>query len=99
MSTIESEYIATTKACKDAIWLTHLVKDLGNAIDMRKLHCDGWRAIMLATKTSIFHAQTKHIEVNYHFIREVLEDKLIKLVKVHNDDNLVDLLTMGLPLE
>ena len=47
----------------------------------------------------VFHAKTKHIEVKYHFIREVLEDKCIELVKVHTDDNPIDLLTKGLPAE
>ena len=51
---------------------------------------------MLA-KNLVFHARTKHIEVKYHFIREMLEDKLMKLVKVHIDDNPTDLLTKGLP--
>ena len=37
--------------------------------------------------------------MKYHFIRDVLEDKLMELVKVHTDDNPVDLLTKGLASE
>ena len=37
--------------------------------------------------------------MKYHFIRDMLEDKLLELVKVHTDDNLADLMTKGLPLE
>ena len=37
---------------------------------------------MLA-KNPVFHAKTKHIDVKYHFIRDMLEDKLLELVKVH----------------
>ena len=44
----------------------------------------------------MFHTKMKHIEVKYHFIKEVLDDKCIQLVKVHNDDNLADLLTKSL---
>ena len=51
---------------------------------------------MLA-KNPLFYVYTKHIEVKYHFIREMLEDKLMKLVKVHTDDNPTDLLTKSLP--
>ena len=47
----------------------------------------------------MFHAKTKHIEVKYHFIREVLDDKCIHLVKVYTDDNVVDLLTKSLNLQ
>ena len=51
---------------------------------------------MLA-KNLMFHAKTKHIEVKFHFIRDMLEDKRLHLVKVHTDDNPANLLTKGLP--
>ncbi|MCO5603367.1 hypothetical protein L7F22_057517 [Adiantum nelumboides] len=44
-------------------------------------------------KNAMFHACTKHIDVRYHFIREVLEDGLITLVKGHTSQNPVDALT------
>ena len=53
---------------------------------------------MLA-KNPVFHAKTKHIDVKYHFIRDMLEDKLLELVKVHIDDNPADLMTKVLPPE
>ena len=69
---------------------------MGIAVEMPTLHCDSQSAILLA-KNPVFHAKTKHIEVKYHFIREMLEDKLIKLVKVHIDDNPTNLMTKSLP--
>ena len=42
---------------------------------------------------------TKHIDVKYHFIWDVLEDKHMELVKVHTDDNRANLLTKGLAFE
>ena len=98
MSTTEAEYIAAVEACKEAISLARLVRDLGIAVEMPTLHSDSQSAILLA-KNPIFHAKTKHIEVKYHFIREMLEDKLMKLVKVHTDENPADLLTKGLSIE
>ena len=86
LSTIEAEYIAATEACKEAIWLSRLVADLGYTGDIPLLHCDSQSAIQLA-KNPVFHAKTKHVDVKYHFIREVIEDKLIRLVKIHTDDN------------
>ena len=47
----------------------------------------------------MFHAKTKHVDVKYHFIREVLEDKLLQLAKVHTSENPADLLTKGLSSE
>ena len=94
----QAEYIATSKACKKAIWLAQLVEDLGIFVEVPTLHCDSQSAILLA-KNLVFHAKTKHIEVKYHFIREMLEDKLMKLVKVHTNDNPTDLLTKALSPE
>ena len=62
------------------------------------LHCDSQSAIMLA-KNPVFHAKTKHVDVKYHFIRELIEDKQLQLVKVHTTENPTDLLTKGLPKE
>ena len=65
---------------------------------MPTLHCDSQSAIMLA-KNLVFHAKTKHIDVKYHFIRDMLEDKILQLVNVHIDDNPTDLMTKGLSPE
>ena len=94
--TTEAEYVAATEACKEAIWLIRLVGDLGLGVDMPILHSDSQSAIMFA-KNPVFHAKTKHIEMKYHFLRQVLEDKRLELVKVHTDHNLVDFLTKSLP--
>ena len=71
--------------------------DLGISVEVPTLHCDNQSAIMLA-KNLVFHAKT-NIAVKYHFIRDVLEDKFMELVKVHTDDNPADLLTKGLASE
>ena len=50
-------------------------------IEMPRLHCDIQSAIM--AKNLVYNAKTNHIEVKYHFIRDMLEDKLMRLVKLH----------------
>ena len=81
--------------CKEAIWLSHLVGDIVLSREVPVLHCDSQSAIQLACN-DVFHAKMKHIEDKYHFIKEVLDDKRIQLVKVHTNDNPVDLLTKSL---
>ncbi|MCO5604050.1 hypothetical protein L7F22_058207 [Adiantum nelumboides] len=98
LSITEAEYVAATKATKEALWLMRLVKELGIDAKVPVLHCDSQSAIMLA-RNPVFNAKTKHIEAKYHFIRHVLEDKAIELVKVHTDDNPADLFTKSLPAE
>ncbi|MCO5595029.1 hypothetical protein L7F22_049066 [Adiantum nelumboides] len=97
-STTEAEYVAASEACKEAIWLGRLVTDLRIKEEPLMLHCDSQSAIQLA-RNPVYHSKTKHVDVKYHFIREMVENKQVQLVKVHTTDNLVDLLTKGLPGE
>ncbi|GJS29787.1 putative ribonuclease H-like domain-containing protein [Tanacetum coccineum] len=41
----------------------------------------------------VFHSKTKHIEIRHHFIRDSYEKRLIKVIKIHTDHNVADLLT------
>ncbi|MCO5594353.1 hypothetical protein L7F22_048383 [Adiantum nelumboides] len=94
-STTEAEYVVASEACKEAIWLGRLVTDLGIKEETSMLHCDSQSAIQLARST-VYHSKTKHVDVKCHFIREMVEDKQVQLVKVHTTDNPADLLTKGL---
>ncbi|KAH7295960.1 hypothetical protein KP509_26G001200 [Ceratopteris richardii] len=96
LSTTEAEYISATEASKEAIWLARLCSEFGMSEKALVLGCDNQSAICLA-KNATFHACTKHIDVRYHFIREVLEDGLITLIKVNTSENPKDALTKCLP--
>ncbi|GKA95716.1 retrovirus-related pol polyprotein from transposon TNT 1-94, partial [Tanacetum coccineum] len=41
----------------------------------------------------VYHSKTKHIEIRHHFIRDSYKKRLIYMVKIHTDNNVVDLLT------
>ncbi|MCO5608199.1 hypothetical protein L7F22_062405 [Adiantum nelumboides] len=66
ISTTEAEYVALSEACKEAVWLARLVKDLGLKQCLPVLHCDSQSAIALA-KNPMFHSRLEHIDVRYHF--------------------------------
>jgi len=92
LSTTEAEYMAITEAVKEAIWLHGLLKDLGVGQKQIELYSDSQSAIHLA-KNQVFHARTKHIDVRYHFVREILEEEEIVLHKIHTTENPADMLT------
>jgi hypothetical protein len=58
----------------EAIWLQGLLKDLGVGQKHLEVYCNSQSAIHLA-KNQVFHARTKHIDIFYHFVREILEEK------------------------
>ena len=92
LSTTEAEYMAMTEAMKEAIWLQGLLDDLGVDQDLLKINCDSMSAIYLA-KNQVYHARTKHIDVRFHFVREILDEGDIELLKIHTSENPADMLT------
>ena len=74
LSTCEAEYIGQTQATKEAVWLRGLLSQL-NANDQSHasktvvIYCDNQGAMTLA-KNPQFHARTKHIDIQHHYVRE-----------------------------
>ena len=83
--------MAMTEGVKEALWLWGLLDDLGIEQENVNLWCDSQSAIHLA-KNQVHHARTKHIDVRYHFVRDVIEEGDISLMKVHTE-NSTDMLT------
>nr|GEX02178.1 hypothetical protein [Tanacetum cinerariifolium] len=81
---------------KEAIWLKGLLEELGMELNRVTVNCDNQDAIHLS-RNHVFHERTKHINVRYHFIREVLEEKTVKVLKVGTEHNVVDALTKVVP--
>jgi len=44
-------------------------------------------------KNQVYHARMKHIDVRFHFVREILDKGDIELQKIHMKENLADILT------
>ena len=62
------------------------------------LHNDSQSTIFLA-KNLAFHSKSKHIQTKYHFIRYLVEDKLVILKKICGSKNPTDMLTKGVTIE
>lgn len=61
------------------------------------LMCDSQNAIHLS-KNQAHHKRTKHIDIQYHFIRDIIENKLVELTKVAGEKNVVDMFTKAVPV-
>ena len=71
LSTIEVEYMAATHASKEALWLQRLCSSIGFVQKVERLDCDSQSAIFLE-KNPAYHAKTKHIDVQYQFVRDMV---------------------------
>jgi phosphoribosyl-AMP cyclohydrolase len=79
LSTTEVEYMEATHASKEVVWLQRLCSGIGFVQQVVRLDCDSQSAIFLA-KNPTYHSKTKHIDVQYHFVRDMVEDKKVLLV-------------------
>ena len=91
-STTEAEFTAATEAAKEVIWLKGLITELGLKQESVPIFCDSSSALHLC-KNPAHHEKTKHIDIKLHFIRNEVSKGVIKMVKIHTDDNPSDLLT------
>ena len=98
LSTTEAEYVVATEARKEMIWLHDFLDELGKKQNMGILHSGSQSAIFLA-KNSAFHSKSKHIQTKYHFIRYLVEDKLVIFEKICGSKNPADMLTKGVTIE
>eukprot|EP00253_Pinus_taeda_P035241 PITA_35241 len=98
LSTTEAEYMAATHASKEAVWLQRLCSSMGLVQGAIRIDYDSQSAIFLA-KNPAYHSKTKHIDVQYHFVRDMIEDKKVLLVKVDTLKNTADALTKSVSSE
>ena len=66
---------------KEAIWMHGLINDLGILQEHIDVFCDSQSDICLS-KNQVHHARTKHIDVRFHFIREIISEGDIRLLKL-----------------
>jgi hypothetical protein len=89
LSTTEAEYMTTTHASKEELWLHRLCSGIGLVQQAVRLDYDNQSEILLA-KNPTYYSKTKHIDVQYHFVRDMVEENKVLLEKVDTLKNVVD---------
>ena len=90
--------MAATHASKEAVWLQRLCSSMRLVQGAIRIDCDSQNEIFLA-KNPAHHSKTKHIDVQYHFVRDLIKDKKVLLVKVDTLRNTADALTKSVRYE
>ncbi|KAL4182659.1 hypothetical protein AMTRI_Chr11g94310 [Amborella trichopoda] len=86
----EAEYIAATTIVCQTVWIKRILEDLqqvqGHATE---IYCDN-KATTSMTKNHVFHRRTKHIELRYHFIRDIVAEGVITMNYCSTNEQVVD---------
>jgi histone deacetylase 1/2 len=95
-SSTEAEYKSLANATAEVMWLQTLLDELGVAQSKTAvLWCDNIGATYLSANP-VFHARTKHIEVDYYFVRERVAQKLLDIRFISSGDQVADGFTKSL---
>ncbi len=93
LSSTEAEYIAASSASQEALYIRQLLKDLKyEQTDPTPLFIDNQGAITLSNN-QMTNKRTKHIDVRYHFIRDIVEKKEIICGYISTEEMIADCLT------
>jgi histone deacetylase 1/2 len=96
-SSAEAEYRALATTAAELTWLQYLLHDLGIPLEHRPLiFCDN-QSVIHMSHNSVFHARTKHIAIDYHFIREKVTSGDLRLRYLPTTQQIADVFTKSLP--
>lgn len=95
-SSTEAEYRSLANAAAELTWLQSLLKELGIFLPQPpNLWCDNIGATYL-TANPVFHARTKHVEIDFHFVRDKVGKSYLVVRFISTEDQLDDVLTKAL---
>ena len=98
-SSAKSEYRALALATLEVLWLTYLFQELKvSLIQTPTLYCDNKSAEALASNPK-YHSQTKHIELDLHFVREHIAQQQLQITYVSSSNQCADILTKPLSFD
>ena len=97
LSTAEAEFVAVALATKEGLWIQMLIEELKIIPRISlKIYCDNLSCIYLASNPK--HSEkTKHVDLKYHFIREMVESHKLQLEHSPTDLMWADFLTKSMP--
>ncbi|GKV19984.1 hypothetical protein SLEP1_g30170 [Rubroshorea leprosula] len=95
-SSTEAEYRALAAASSELVWIKHLLHELGHPVsECLAIYCDNVGATHLSSNP-VMHTRMKHIAIDLHFVRELVDHKVLRVSHISNVDQLADGLTKPL---
>ena len=95
-SSTEAEYRAIATAAIEIEWVKSLLTELGVRLsNSPALYSDNLGATYLCANP-VFHSRMKHLAIDYHFVRDLVQSHALRVVHISGADQLADALTKPL---
>nr|DAD19456.1 TPA_asm: hypothetical protein HUJ06_020919 [Nelumbo nucifera] len=99
LSTTKAEFIAVASCACQSVWMRRILEKLGHKQSKcTDVFCDNSSAIKLS-KNPVMHGRSKHIDIRFHFLRDLTKDGVVKLEHCGSRDQLADIMTKPLSHE
>jgi hypothetical protein len=99
LSTTEAEFIAAAYCACQVMWMRRVLDRLNcKQVTPTVIYCDNMSTIKLA-KNPVMHGRSKHIDVRFHFLRELCREGVIELKHCNTRDQVVDIMTKALKMD
>lgn len=96
LSTTEAEFVAAATCSCQAIWLRRMLDVIGSQQHSPTIiYCDNISTIKLS-RNPVFHGRSKHIDVRFHFLRDLCLEGVIELRFCKTEDQVADIMTKAL---
>jgi hypothetical protein len=95
LSTAEPEYIVAVHCWAQLLWMRQTLTDYGYKLSKVPLLCDNESTICMADNP-VEHSRTKHIDIQYHFLRDHQQRWDIEIAYVNTKNHLADIFTKPL---
>ena len=97
LSSCEAEYVAMSASCQEAVYLGRLLEELLQvSFEPVTINADNTGAMSLA-KNPTHHDRSKHIDIKYHYVRDLITRNEINVIYCPSNNMIADLFTKGLP--
>ena len=95
LSTAEVEYVTACSASCEGLWLRKVLSGLFDLyLDATCIYCSS--SCVNFSENLVFHGKSKHIEIKYHYIRDMVQRGVVKLQYVSMDEQIANVLTKPL---
>lgn len=95
LSSTEAEYMSAATVAREVIWLRQLLSQLHHPQPTTTIYSDNTGCIALANNPA-HHQRSKHIDVQYHYVREQVEAGNVQMKYVATEHMIADIMTKPL---
>ncbi|WJZ99221.1 hypothetical protein VitviT2T_017686 [Vitis vinifera] len=99
LSTTEAEFVAAASCACQGVWMRRVLEKLGHSQGKcTTVLCDNCSTIKLS-KNLVMHGRSKHIDVRFHFLRDLTREGVVELTHCGTQEQVADIMTKPLKLD